>query len=96
MSRHLKIRLLIYFFKLISQVAVNNLIRENLNKKLKIESNLKWKKKAYTKKEFETAREIKLNESKKNVLKKIKAFSYKNYESVYLNFKGLKFELKKK
>ena len=66
------------------------------NKKLKIEGNFKWKKKAYTKKEFETAREIKLNDSKKNLLKKIKAFSYKNYESVYINFKGLKFELKKK
>ena len=66
------------------------------NKKLKIEGNFKWKKKAYTKKEFETAREIKLNDSKKSVLKKIKAFSYKNYESVYINFKGLKFELKKK
>ena len=51
-------------------------------------------KKAYTKKEFETAREIKLNDTRKNILKKIKAFSYKNYESVYLNFKGLKFELK--
>ena len=71
-------------------------INDIQNKKLKIEDNLKWKKKAYTKKEFETAREIKLNDSKKNILKKIKAFSYKNYESVYLNFKGLKFELKKK
>ena len=70
-------------------------INDVQNKKLKIEGNLKWKKKAYTKKEFETAREIKLNDTKKNVLKKIKAFSYKNYESVYLNFKGLKFELKK-
>ena len=70
-------------------------INDIQNKKLKIEGNLKWKKKAYTKKEFETAREIKLNDTRKNVLKKIKAFSYKNYESVYLNFKGLKFELKK-
>ena len=67
-----------------------------LNKKLKIESNFKWKKKAYTKKEFEIAREIKLNDSKGNVLNKIKAFSYKNYESVYINFKGIKLELKKK
>ena len=70
-------------------------INDIQNKKLKIEGNLKWKKKAYTKKEFETAREIKLNDTRKNILKKIKAFSYKNYESVYLNFKGLKFELKK-
>ena len=67
-----------------------------LNKKLKNESNLKWKKKAYTKKEFEIAREIKLNDSKEKVLNKIKAFSYKDYESIYINFKGLKFELKKK
>ena len=69
-------------------------INDIQNKKLKIEGNLKWKKKAYTKKEFETAREIKLNDTSKNVLKKIKAFSYKNYESVYLNFKVLKFEQK--
>ena len=49
-------------------------INDIQNKKLKIEGNLKWKKKAYTKKEFETAREIKLNDTRKNVLKKIKAF----------------------
>ena len=67
-----------------------------LNKKLKNESNLKWKKKAYTRKEFEIAREIKFNDSKEKVLNKIKAFSYKDYESIYINFKGLKFELKKK
>ena len=71
-------------------------INDVQNRKLKIDKSIKWKKKAYTKKEFEIAREIKLSDSKKNVLKKIKAFSYKNYESVYLNFKGLKFELKKK
>ena len=70
-------------------------INDIQNNKLKIESNLKWKKKAYTKKEFENARKINLKDSKRNILKKIKAFSYKNYESVYLNFKGLKFELKK-
>ena len=87
--------------KLISETHENiikqakDFINIILNKKLKIESNFKWKKKAYTKKEFEIAREIKLNDSKGNVLNKIKAFSYKNYESVYLNFKGLKFELKK-
>ena len=71
-------------------------INDILNKKLKIKSNFKWKRKAYTKREFEIAREIKLNDSKANVLKKIKAFSYKNYESVYIKFKGFKFEFKKK
>ena len=70
-------------------------INDIQNNKLKIRSNLKWKKKAYTKKEFENARKINLKDSKKIILNKIKAFSYKNYESVYLNFKGLKFELKK-
>lgn len=70
-------------------------INDIQNKKLKIEGKLKWKKKSYTKKEFEIARQIKLSDSKKKILEKIKAFSYKNYESVYLNFKGLKFELKK-
>ena len=87
--------------KLISKTHRNiikqakDLINIIQNKELKIKGNFKWKKKAYTKKEFEIAREIKLNDSKENLLKKIKAFSYKNYESVYLNFKGLKFELKK-
>ena len=73
-----------------------NFINVIRNKKLKIEENIKWRRKAFTKKEFEIAREIKLSDSKKNLLKKIKAFSYKSYESVYLNIKGLKFELKKK
>ena len=88
--------------KLISETH-KNIIKQSkdfiniiLNKKLKIESNFKWKKKAYTKKEFEIAREIKLSDSKENVINKIKAFSYKNYESVYINFKGIKLELKKK
>ena len=53
-------------------------------------------KKAFTKKEFEIAREIKLDDTRKNILKKIKAFTYKNYESVYINFKGFKFDFKKK
>ena len=88
--------------KLISKTHRNiikqakDLINIIQNKELKIKGNFKWKKKAYTKKEFEIAREIKLNDSKENLLKKIKAFSYKNYESVYINFKGLKFEFKKK
>ena len=87
--------------KLISKTHENiikqakDFINDIQNNKLKIKGNLKWKKKAYTKKEFETARKINLKDTKKNILKKIKAFSYKNYESVYLNFKGLKFELKK-
>ena len=86
--------------KLISKTHENiikqakDFINDIQNNKLKIKGNLKWKKKAYTKKEFETARKINLKDTKKNILKKIKAFSYKNYESVYLNFKGLKFELK--
>jgi len=88
--------------KLISKTHRNiikqakDLINIIQNKELKIKGNFKWKKKAYTKKEFEIAREIKLNDSKEDLLKKIKAFSYKNYESVYINFKGLKFEFKKK
>ena len=47
-------------------------------------------------KEFELAREIKLNDSKKNILKKLKLFKFKNYESVYIKFKGFKFEFKEK
>ncbi len=71
-------------------------VNDILNKKLKINAKLKWKKKAFTKKEFENAREIKLNDSKIDILKKIKAFSYKNYDNVYINLKGFKFEFKKK
>ena len=67
-----------------------------LNKKIKINGSFKWKRKAYTKKEFEKAREVKLNETKRNILKKIKAFSYKNFENVFIKFKGYKFVLKKK
>ena len=88
--------------KLISKTHKNiikqakDFINDIQNKQLKIKGNFKWKKKAYTKKEFEIAREIKINDSKENVLKKIKAFSYKDYESVYINFKGFKFEFKNK
>ena len=57
----------------------------------------KWKKKkAYTKNEFEKARKINLKESVANILKKIKAFSYKNYETVYLEIRGRRYELKEK
>ena len=70
---------------------INNI----LNEKLKTNVSFKWKKKAYTKKEFDIAREIKLNDSRENILKKIKAFTYKNYESVYINLKGYKFDFKK-
>ena len=73
-----------------------NFIKDILENKLKINVKFKWKKKAFTKKEFEIAREIKINDSKENVLKKIKAFSYKDYENVYINFKGFKFEFKNK
>ena len=71
-------------------------INEILKDKLKVENNFKWRKRAYTKKEFESAREIKLNKSKKIILKKLKAFTFKNYESVYIRFKGFKFEFKEK
>ena len=73
-----------------------NFINDILNEKLNIDNKFKWKKKAFTKKEFEIAREIKLKDSKKDILKKIKAFTYKKYESVYINLKGFKFEFKKK
>ena len=56
---------------------------------------LQWKRKAFIKKEFEIARKIKLNDSKKDILNKKRAFKYKNYDSVYINFKGFKFEYKK-
>ncbi len=71
-------------------------INEILKDKLKVENNFKWRKRAYTKKEFESAREIKLNDSKKIILKKLKEFTFKNYESVYIKFKGFKFEFKAK
>ena len=52
-------------------------------------------KKGLYKKEFEIARKINLTDSKSTILKKIKAFSYKDYESIYINFKGFKFDFKK-
>ncbi len=71
-------------------------IDDVIKNKIKVNNKFKWKKKAYTKKEFELAREIKLYDSKRNILKKLKAFTYKDYKSVYINLKGIKFELKSK
>ena len=67
-----------------------------LKKQPRSKKSFKWKRKAFTKKEFEIARKINLRDSKAVVLKKIKAFSYKDYESIYINFKGFKFDFKKK
>ena len=39
---------------------------------------------------------MKFYDKKKMYQKKIKAFTYKNYDSVYINFKGFKFDFKKK
>ena len=50
--------------------------------------NLDGLKKAYTKKQFEKARQIKINDSKSEILNKIKAFSYKNYDCVYIKLEG--------
>ena len=88
--------------KLINMTHINitkqakNFINLIITGKIKIEGNLKWKRKAYTKEEFEKAREIYLKDTKANILKKIKAFTYKNYESVYVKIRGFKFEYKKK
>ena len=71
-------------------------IDDVIKNKIKVNNKFKWKKRAYTKKEFELAREIKLYDSKKNILKKLKAFTYKDYKSVYINLKGIKFEFKTK
>jgi len=77
------------FKKIINQIINHNHV--------KIKKNEKWeKKKAYTKYEFEKARKINLNDSLVNILKKIKAFSYKNYETVYLEIRGRKYDLKEK
>ena len=77
------------FKKIINQIINHNSV--------KIKKNEKWeKKKAYTKYEFENARKINLNDSLVNILKKIKAFSYKNYETVYLEIRGKKYDLKEK
>ena len=76
------------FKKIINQIINHNHV--------KIKKNEKWEKKAYTKYEFEKARKINLNDSLVNILKKIKAFSYKNYETVYLEIRGRKYDLKEK
>ena len=80
---------LFQFKNIINQIINNNFFE--------IGKNEKWKKKkAYTRYEFEKARKINLNDSLVNILKKIKAFSYKNYETVYLEIRGRKYELKEK
>lgn len=87
--------------KLIKKTHENILLQAKLfiiniyKKKPITKRKFKWTKKAYTKKEFEIARQIKLNDSKAKILKKIKAFSYKDYESIFINFKGFKFAFKK-
>ncbi len=73
-----------------------NFISSLIKGQIKKNDNFKWKRKAYSKKEFEIAREIKLKDTKANIKKKIKAFTYKNFDCVYINFRGFKFEFKKK
>lgn len=67
-----------------------------LYNEVKIDNSIKWKRKAYTKREFEIARQISLKDTKLSIQRKIKAFSYKNYDSVFLKFRGFKFDFKKK
>jgi len=69
-------------------------ILELKNEDIKIKTKYRWSRKAFTKKQFEKARQIKFNDSKLNILKKIKAFSYKNYDNVYIKLKGIKLEIK--
>ena len=71
---------------------INSILNNNIN----VNKHLKWKRKAYTKREFEIAREINLKDTKLSIQKKIAAFSYKNYDSVFVKLKGFKFELKKR
>lgn len=79
---------LFLFKKIINKIIKNGYI--------KIEKNEKWKRKAYTKIQFEKARKINLNDTEKNILKKIKAFSYKNFACIYFKIKGKKYEIKEK
>ena len=74
-----------------ARVFINDIIKGQI----KIRGNFRWKRKAYTKKEFDRAREIKLNETKTSILKKIKAFSYKNFENVYIKFRDINLFLKR-
>lgn len=69
-------------------------ILQLLKFKIIIKKKYKWPRKAFTKKHFERARQIKLTDNKIKILKKIRAFSYKDYDSVYLKLKGLKLEIK--
>ena len=69
-------------------------ILQLLNSNITFKTKYKWPRKAITKKNFERARQIKFTDSKVKILKKIRAFSYKDYGSVYLKIKGLKLEIK--
>ena len=73
-----------------AKIFIKDILKGKLNYDLKLE----WKRKALTKKDFEIARKIKLTDSRKVILNKIRAFKYKNYDSVYINFKGFRFEYK--
>ena len=71
------------------------LLKKNLKKNFKIEANnYRWGKKYYTKKEFEKKREVKPNISAKDFKKKLRAFQYKGYPSLYVKIRGVKFEKK--
>ena len=86
--------------KLISKTHKNLLnqgrkfILDLINKNIEFKTKFRWSKKAYTKKQFEKARQIKINDSKSEILNKIKAFSYKNYDCVYIKLGGFKLEIK--
>jgi len=79
-------KLFLLFKKVIKNLLINNF-------KVKM-STLKWTRLAYTKKEFEKKRQINLSISYKELKKRIRAFSYKDYPSIYLKEKGFKFEKK--
>ena len=71
------------------------LLKKNLKKGFKTSANnYKWSKKYNTREEFEKKREVKPNISLINLKKKLRAFQYKDYPSLYVKIRGVKFEKK--
>ena len=55
-------------------------------------SNTKWKRKAYTRNDLNKLAEIKINYSKKKILKILKCLYMSGKPSPYIYLKGIKFE----
>ena len=71
------------FIKIITKILDNRTIKQS--------NKIKWKGKPKTRKDFANFLKMDLNMSKKEMINRIKATTYPNYQSAYLEVNGLKF-----